>query len=86
MTEQSQKTFCKTIKDENIQIVYHLFFKDALYSLECYREDLNEPKKYYSIENFTDEGEAELFLQLLAKRKVFPVHIKDIAEDYFRFI
>lgn len=84
MTEQSLKTYSKTIKDENIQIVYKLIFKNALYSLECYREGMDGQKNYCYIENLTDdEGDAETFLQLIAKGKVFPVHIKDLAEDYF---
>jgi hypothetical protein len=84
MTNQMLKTFCKTVKDEKIGIVYHLSFRNALYSLECYREGLEGQKNYCYIENLTDdEGEAEAFLQLIAKGKVFPVHIRDLAEDYF---
>jgi hypothetical protein len=37
------------------------------------------------VEDITDdEGEAESFLRLMAKGKVFPVHINDMAIDYFR--
>jgi hypothetical protein len=44
----------------------------------------DEPNDYCFVENITeDEGEAEVFLQILSKGKVFPVHIKDLAEDYF---
>lgn len=81
------KTYSKTIKDENIQLVYNLSFKNALYSLECYSDGIDGidgEKNYCYLENLTDdEGEAEAFLQLLAKGKVFPVHIKDLAHDYF---
>lgn len=72
------------MKTENIQIIYNLVFKNALYSLECYKEDCDnsDPKNYCYIEDFTDdEGEAEAFLLQMAKGKVFPVHIKDLVED-----
>lgn len=82
--DQIQKSF-KEIRDEDIQVVYKLFFKNAYYSLECYREGMEGKRNYCYIENLTDdEGEAEAFLKLMAKGKVFPVHIKDMAEDYFR--
>lgn len=84
MIQQLQKSF-KEIRDEDIQVVYKLFFKNAYYSLECYREGMESGRNYCYIENLTDdEGEAEAFLKLMAKGKVFPVHIKDMAEDYFR--
>jgi hypothetical protein len=75
------------MKNENVEVVYRLIFKNALYSLECYKEgsfDTKNLNDYSFIEEITDdEGEAEAFLQSLAKGKVFPIHIKDIAEDYF---
>jgi hypothetical protein len=84
MIEQSLKRYNKTIKDETIQMVYNLVFNNSFYSLECYREGLEGEKDYCYIENMTDdEGEAENFLHLMAKGKVFPVHIKEMAEDYF---
>lgn len=84
MVEQSLNTYKKTIKDEETQVVYHLIFKNALYSFESYKEGGNGQKDYCYIENFTeDEGEAETFLLQIAKGKVLPIHIKDIAEDIF---
>jgi hypothetical protein len=84
---QSLKSNTKIIKTENVQVVYNLIFKNALYSFECYKDggskdDINQ---YCFLEDITDdEGEAETFLYLMAKGKVFPVHIKDMVEDYFK--
>ncbi|NLP16606.1 MAG: hypothetical protein GX379_06190 [Clostridiales bacterium] len=83
---QSLRTITTSAKDENIEIVYNLIFKNALYSLECIRvgSNDNETNNYCYVENITDdEGEAELFLKILAKGMVFPVHIKDMIDDYF---
>ncbi|HKL79592.1 MAG TPA: DUF6514 family protein [Mobilitalea sp.] len=71
---------------EDVQVVYRLVFKNALYSLECYKEgsSKNDLTNYCFAEDITeDEGEAEMFLQQIANGKVFPVHIKDLIEDYF---
>lgn len=79
-----RKTIRKTVKDEDISIVYQIYFNNALYSLECYREGKDGQQNYCCIEKLTeDEGEAETFLQLISKGKVHPVHIRDLAEDYF---
>jgi len=86
MIEQSLKSNTKKLKRENIQVDYNLIFKNALYSLECYKVGCNkqDTNSYCMVENITDdEGEAETFINLIAKRKVFPVHINDMAEDYF---
>lgn len=84
MIEQIQRSSSKNTKAENIQVVYHLFFKNALYSIECLVEDSDDRKDYCYIEDVTDdEGEAETFLKLMVKGKVLPVHIKDMAIDYF---
>lgn len=85
MKEQSLYTYERTIKDERNHVVYSLTFKNALYSLESYKEDLDEPEKHYCyIENLTDdEGEAETFQKMLVKGKVSPLHIKDFVIDYF---
>jgi hypothetical protein len=84
MIEESLKSSTKKVKVENIQVVYNLIFKNALYSLECFTEGSEVPDNYCYIEDFTDdEGEAEAFLHLIVKGKVFPVHIKDMVEDYF---
>lgn len=83
---QSLRTSTTSAREKDIEIIYNLIFKNALYSLECIRVggDDNEENDYCLVENITeDEGEAELFLQKLTKGKVFPVHIKDLAEDYF---
>ncbi|MBE5966043.1 MAG: hypothetical protein E7255_03625 [Lachnospiraceae bacterium] len=84
---QRQYLKSKTVKVEleNIQLVYHLFFSNTYYSIECFKEgyDEQEPDNYFLAEDFTDdEGEAEDFLSQLAKGKVFPIHIKDMVDDY----
>ncbi len=87
MIEHLLKSNTKTIRTENIQVVYNLIFQNALYSIECYKtdSDLSNPNNYCLVEDITDdEGEAESFLRLMAKGKVFPVHINDMAIDYFR--
>ena len=69
------------------KVVYNLIFKDAFYSLGCYIEgkDKEELLNYSIAENITDdEGEAEFFLKSIIKGKVLPIHIKDVAQDYFR--
>lgn len=82
---QSLNNYMKTMSDESTKVVYNLFFKNALYSLESYKENYEVIHHYSMIENLTDdEGEAETFLKLIAIGKVSPVHTKDIAEDYFR--
>ncbi len=86
MVEQSLNTYKKTIKDEETQVVYNLIFKNALYSFECYRDGKIGRKNYCYIENITeDEGDAETFLHMMAKGQVLPIHIQDMAEDYFGY-
>ncbi len=82
---QSLRTKTTSVREKDINIVYNLIFKNALYSLECLRVGGNDqPNDYCFVENVTDdEGEAEVFLQRLTKGKVFPVHINDLVEDYF---
>lgn len=85
MIEKSLKSRIKRTKAEDIQVVYHLIFKNALYSLECFVDSSENDKDYCYIEDMTDdEGEAEAFLKLIAKGKVLPIHIKDMVGDYFR--
>ena len=84
---QTIKTKTISERKNEIEIIYNLIFQNALYSLECIRVDGNEnkPNNYCFIENVTeDETEAENCLRILAKGRVFPVHIKDIIEDYFK--
>lgn len=86
MIDQTLKSSTKIITKEEIQVVYNLIFRNALYSLECYKEGSStlDPNNYCLAENITDdEGEAEAFLYLMAKGKVLPIHIKDMAENYF---
>ncbi len=86
MVEHLLKSNTSTIRTESIEIVYNLIFRNALYSIECYKEgeDFSNPNNYCLVEDITDdEGEAESFLYLMARGKVFPVHIKDMAKDYF---
>lgn len=84
MIEQSLKSSTKKVNVENLQVVYHLIFKNALYSIECYVEGSENKNNYCFVENITeDEGEAEVFLDLMVKGKVHPIQIKDMAEDYF---
>jgi hypothetical protein len=83
---QSLKSITRINKQENVEVVYNLIFKNALYNVECYKEggSKNNPNQYCFLEDITeDEGEAEAFLYLMAKGKVFPVHINDMVEDYF---
>lgn len=83
---QSLRNRTAYVKEMGNEIVYNLVFKNAFYSLECIREGNNDkdPNNYCLAENITDdEGEAELFLKRIVKGKVFPVHIKEIAKDYF---
>lgn len=87
MIKQSLKSNTKKINSKNIQVVYNLIFENALYSLECFKEgcDNNHQTSYCYVENITDdEGEAEAFFHMIVKGKVFPVHINDVAEDYFQ--
>jgi hypothetical protein len=84
MLEQSYKSKLIKVNTEDKEVIYHLIFEDAFYSMES-NIDGNIDRNHYSyLEAVTDdEGEAEYFLKLLAKGKVHPVHIKDMAEDYF---
>ena len=87
VVEQSLKSSTKVIKTENVQVVYNLIFKNALYSIECYKDGSSRknPNEYCYLEDITDdEGEAEIFLYQMAKGKVFPLHIIDMVEDYFK--
>lgn len=83
---QSLRIKTTSARERDIEIIYNLIFKNALYSLECIRVGCcdDESNSYCFAENITeDEGEAEVFLQKLVMGKVFPVHIKDLAKDYF---
>lgn len=85
MTQQPHMMPYKTKVNEDDHIIYNIFFKNAYYDLESYKEDWTDNKDYCYIEKLTDdEGEAETFLQLLLKGKVYPVHISELAQDYFR--
>ncbi len=84
--EPSIKSITVILQDD-VQASYNLFFKNALYSLECYISDGKQKgnTNYYLAENITDdEGEAEMFLRKIANGKVLPIHIKDLVEDYFK--
>jgi hypothetical protein len=75
-----------TKKEENIEVVYNLIFRNALYSMECYKVGYEKKNinNYCLVEDFTeDEGEAEVFIHRMAKGKVLPVHINDMVEDFF---
>ncbi|HHT88719.1 MAG TPA: hypothetical protein GX002_06900 [Clostridiales bacterium] len=83
---RSLRTKATSASEEDIEIIYNLIFKDALYSLECIRVGGNEEEQndYCLAENITDdETEAEVFLKHLSKGIAFPVHIKDLVDDYF---
>lgn len=82
---QSLNTITTSSKKEEIKIAYNLIFKNALYSLECFRVggNLNDPSQYCFVENISeDEDEAETFMKRLERGKVLPVHIKDLVEDF----
>ena len=86
MVEHMLKSNTRTILTEDIKVVYNLIFKNALYSIECYKEGINcrDISNYCLVEEITDdEGEAEAFLRVMAKGKVLPVHIYDMAKDFF---
>ena len=88
MLGQSLKTVIRTTKTEDIELVYNLHFRNTLYSIECYKDGCtnDNPINYYLLEDITDdEGEAEDLLNILAKGKVFPIHIKEIVEDILHF-
>ncbi len=83
---QSLRIITASAKEKEIEIIYNLIFENALYSLECIRVGSSDkgPNNYCYVENITeDETEAEVFLKRLVRGKVFPVHIKDLAADYF---
>jgi len=85
MTQESHKILIKTKTNEDPRIVYSVIFRNAYYDLECYKVDWKEKKDYCYIESLTDdEGEAETFLQMISRGKAYPVHIHDLAEDYFQ--
>jgi len=84
MIVKSLKSITKSTKAEDIQVIYRLIFKNAFYSMECFVDSSEDSKDYCYIEDITDdEGEAETFLKQVSKGKVLPIHIKDIAKDYF---
>lgn len=84
MSEKLLMLSTNLIKEEDIKVVYNLIFKNAYYSMECYIEGSKNQNNYSYIENITDdEGEAETFLRQIAKGQVLPVHLNDIARDYF---
>lgn len=84
MIDQPRMSIASIAKDDII-IKYNIIFKNALYSLECYKEgsDMDSIMDYCFIEDFTDdEGEAESFLHRIARGTALPVHIKDLVEDF----
>jgi len=84
MVEKSFKSKVIKVHTKDKEVIYHLIFKNAFYSLECSIEGSDNKNHYSYLEDVTDdEGEAEYFLKLIAKGIVHPLHIKDIAEDYF---
>lgn len=86
MIKHMLKTKIQLDATEHVEVLYRLIFKNALYSLECYKERMDSlnPNHYCIVENITDdEEEAEKFLLLMANCKVMPVHINDMVEDYF---
>ncbi|HHU71732.1 MAG TPA: hypothetical protein GXZ21_06825 [Clostridiales bacterium] len=85
MSRQYLRSRTMQIQSENIKIVYHLYFNNTQYSIECYREghDYSNPNNYSVSNDFTDdEGVAVDFLHRVAKGKVSPVHINDLVKDY----
>lgn len=70
---------------DDLQLVYNLIFQNALYCFECYKQGYSKDDENYSfVYNVTeDEGEAEELLDTIVMGRVYPVHIKEIAEDYF---
>ena len=86
MAERLVKSNTRTVQTEDIQVVYNLIFKNALYSIECYKtgENSTDALNYCMIEDITeDEEDAEVFLYLMTNGKVLPVHMQDMVQDYF---
>lgn len=85
MNQQLINTFFVVLDNKN-SLVYNLYFKNALYSLECKKHTMEKPneRNYYYLENFTeDEGEAEYFFHRITEGRVYPIHVQDIALDMF---
>lgn len=86
MIGRTMKTITALNSKKDVQVVYRLVFKNTLYSLECFKEGSTNQdiSNYCLVDDITDdEGEAEAFLGRMVKGKVFPVHIIEMAEDYF---
>ncbi len=87
MIERTLKVEVVRCHSEDDAITYRLIFNNALYSLECFRMGASNRSisNYSLVEDITDdEGDAYDFLNRMAKGKVLPVHIREMAEDYFR--
>ncbi len=75
-----------SVVHNEVEVVYNLVFKNTFYSLECFKEGEKKEQEinYSYVEDITDdEGEAEFFFKLIIKGIVLPIHIKEIAQDYF---
>lgn len=84
MTGQLLRSNTTKVTAEEVTVIYNLIFKNAMYSIEGYIEGSEDKKNYCYIEDVTDdEGEAEAFLKQMVKGEVLPIHIEDMAEDYF---
>ena len=84
--QKSLKSMTTNIDSHGICVKYNLFFQNALYSLECYKDGCldKSPINYCFAENISeDEGEAEMFFYSMVKGKVLPIHIKDMVKDFF---
>lgn len=86
MTDISLSTDVTYEKEKHSKITYHLFEHNHHYAVECYRahSDKKNPKNYCILENLTeDEEKANEFIQILYQDQVLPLHIADVASDFF---
>ena len=69
-----------------VNITYNLISDGRYYGIECYKEgaSCDNLRDYSSVSRITKERkETEKILQLLIEKNVFPVHLKDVIEDFF---
>lgn len=86
MTDISLSSDVIYYQEKHTKIIYHLFEHDHHFGIECYKSHCNKsnPMNYCFVDNITeDEDEAKHFVQDICNRQVFPLHIADIATDYF---
>lgn len=69
-----------------VNITYNLISDGRYFGIECYKEGASceNPREYSSVLQITKNREkAEKILQTIIEKDVFPVHLKDVLQDYF---